>query len=125
MRTILVCGGVDYKNAQLLYKVLLDEHYPDDVEDGVRGQIRHILTGDRSGAEWLACKWAVEAKVLCTTYPIHHLQFGKRAFMVRNKQMLDHEDIDLVIAFPGGIVTRNMITQAKLSGISIRMIDDV
>ncbi len=122
MNTILVCGGADYKNAKQLYMVMNEKHYPNRQD---HGEIDLIITGDRAGAEWLAWKWAIEAKVLCTTYPIHHLQFGKRAFMVRNKQMLEHEDIDLVIAFPGGIVTRNMITQARLAKIPIRMINDV
>lgn len=49
--------------------------------------------------------------------------FGAAAGPVRNRWMLDLEP-DLVIAFPGGKGTKNMIEQAKKRGVPVMVISE-
>ncbi len=44
--------------------------------------------------------------------------------MIRNQQMLKDHTPDLLVAFPGGSGTANMIERARLAGIEIRYLEN-
>lgn len=50
-------------------------------------------------------------------------RLGRAAGPMRNKQMLEEGKPDLVVAFPGGAGTENMVKQAKAAGIRVLRIE--
>lgn len=53
-------------------------------------------------------------------YPANWLKYGRMAGAMRNQQMLDEEEVDLVVAFPGGKGTADMVRRARAAGIEVR-----
>jgi hypothetical protein len=95
---ILVCGGRWYNNYPLVSEVLYD--YIDIVSC--------IIHGGAKGADNLAGLWAKANDILVEEYKADWNRYGKRAGYLRNKQM-----IDIVIAFPGGKGTANMVKLSR------------
>lgn len=46
---------------------------------------------------------------------------GKAAGPIRNQRMLDEGKPDLVVAFPGGRGTADMVRRAKAAGVPVRL----
>ena len=107
---LLVCGGRDFENAQLVSEVL--NPYLD--------KTLIIIQGGAKGADTLAWNWAVSNKVSWMTYPADWDKYGKRAGYIRNVQMLNESKPDLVIAFPGGKGTKMMINLAKAANVPVK-----
>ena len=116
---VLVCGGRDYDDWFKLHTVL------DQI-------INHkepytIITGDAVGADWLARTWCkfnyfqgIEATY--EGYPAKWRENGKfnpGAGHIRNQQMIDEGKPDLVVAFPGGTGTADMVKRAKKANIEV------
>lgn len=110
---VLVCGGRDYSDAAFV-KAILDEVRPATVIDG----------GAR-GADTLAFKWAFQNSVSSVRFHADWERHGKAAGAIRNRQMLDHGKPDLVIAFPGGRGTDDMVRQANKAGVPVRDLREV
>jgi hypothetical protein len=101
---ILVCGGRDFKDRDLLYKTMLPYMNEEDLT---------IIHGAASGADSLARIWAEAFAHKVESYPADWNKYGKRAGYIRNTQMLNEGKPDLVIAFPGGKGTQMMINLAE------------
>lgn len=85
-----------------------------------------IVTGGASGVDSAAIDWAVVSWTDFKEYPVSKEEWkilGKAAGPIRNKQMLDEEKPDLVIAFPGGKGTADMVRQAKKAGVEVIKIE--
>jgi ABC-type Fe3+-hydroxamate transport system substrate-binding protein len=73
-----------------------------------------------------------QAMIAAQTLPgVKHLPFaadwhkhGRAAGPIRNKRMLDEGKPDLVVAFPGGRGTANMVKQAQAAGIPVQRYDE-
>lgn len=111
---VLVCGGRDFDNYELLKEVL----------NKLEKKDLSIIHGYAMGADKLALDWSVLNKIPCMGYSVDWEKYGKSAGPIRNKQMLEEGKPDLVIAFPGGKGTANMIKQATLAGIYVDIIKD-
>jgi len=111
MTRVLVCGGRDYDDFERVEAVLSKLH----AEAGIDA----IIQGGARGADLLAYNWAHWAGVPCEQYDADWEAFGRMAGGMRNKAMLDEGRPDLVIAFPGGSGTRNMIRQARKAGVEV------
>jgi hypothetical protein len=48
---------------------------------------------------------------------------GRKAGPIRNQRMLDEHKPDLVVAFPGGRGTADMVRRARKSGVEVTEID--
>jgi hypothetical protein len=107
---VIVCGGRDYSNSYALYEAL----------DALHGAtpFHAVLHGNAAGADTLAAAWARSRNVRCWPHPAQWSKFGNAAGPIRNKQMLG-QGVDLVVAFPGGKGTRNMIKQANAAGVKV------
>lgn len=103
---VLVCGGRDYEWVDDFYSEL------DKIE------ITHIVHGGARGADSLAGNYAEDHCIPCTIYYADWGQYGNAAGPIRNKAMLAEEP-DLVVAFPGGKGTANMIKLAKEAGVKV------
>lgn len=111
MTRVLVCGGRDYLDSIHVCDVLSAIH--------TAGPISHLLQGGAGGADGVARAWARSLKVECTTVNADWPKHGRAAGPIRNQKMLDDWDIHLVVAFPGGRGTADMVRRAKAKGIRV------
>jgi hypothetical protein len=109
---ILVCGGRNYANIDKLFEILSEYYRPIIIQGGARG------------ADFLAKHYACQNNLNLITFNANWDKYGKAAGHIRNKQMLEEGKPNLVIAFPGGRGTLNMIQQTKKAGIQLRIIDE-
>jgi hypothetical protein len=120
---VLACGGRDYNDKDTLYRILDELHAEDPIS--------HVIQGECSGADVLAKAWADERGISCSGYAADWSAHGRAAGPIRNRRMLEHlvmlakMEPTLVVAFPGGRGTGNMIQLAKDSGVTtVRVVDD-
>jgi hypothetical protein len=78
-----------------------------------------IINVAAKGVDSVADEWAVVNWVPSIQFPADWTKYGKKAGYIRNKQMLDEGKPDLVIAFPGGHGTANMVKLAKEAGVEV------
>jgi hypothetical protein len=67
----------------------------------------------------LAADWAEKEGVCCETYPADWYTHGKAAGPIRNQKMLDDAFPDVVLAFPGGRGTADMVRRAEKVGVTV------
>ena len=121
---VIVCGGRDFTDAELLY-TMLDWVLP-----------RVVIHGRAKGADLLADKWARDRGVYRYIFPaqwrIHvdeclpHCLANSYCYGAgprRNAEMLKYGAPTLVVAFPGGSGTRDMIKQTKDSGVPLLIVN--
>lgn len=108
---VLVCGGRHFDDAEWLYAVLdsFDAYY----------DFTMLIEGAARGADTLARKWAEANNIPVRSFPADWKKHGKTAGPIRNQRMLDEGKPNLVIAFPGGLGTANMVNQAKTRGLEV------
>lgn len=107
---VLVCGGRNYDRWSTVQKTLA-EIKPDV-----------IIQGGAGGADALAARWADVNGVPLVTYPALWRQ-GRKAGPIRNAFMLADSRADLVVAFPGGNGTDDMVKKAEAAGVQVRRVD--
>jgi ABC-type Fe3+-hydroxamate transport system substrate-binding protein len=78
-----------------------------------------LIEGDAKGADRLAGKWAEANQVPLYKFIADWKRLGLAAGFVRNSEMITEGKPSLVIAFPGGNGTKDMINQAKRAGIKV------
>lgn len=109
---VLVCGGRDYSDKAFLWNVL-DGLGPPEVSE--------IVSGMAPGADSIAAEWAERFG-----FPLHKFpadwSLGRKAGPIRNQRMLDEGKPDLVVAFPGGRGTADMVRRARQSGVPVKEI---
>lgn len=112
MTRVLVCGGRAYNDAARINAVLDKLH----AEAG----IDLLIEGGANGADRLAQEWAMRHHdVASETYPADWENQGSFAGPARNKRMLEEGRPDLVIAFPGGKGTADMVRKARRTGVEV------
>lgn len=111
---VLVCGGRDFSDCGLMFNTL-DALAKVEVVDC-------IIEGDARGADRIAGAWAKRRRIDLRLFPADWAQYGKAAGPIRNQKMLDAGKPDLVIAFPGGNGTADMVRRARGAGIEVREI---
>ena len=107
---VLVCGGRAYQNRTRVFYVLSKLH--------AERPITHVIHGAATGADTLAGEWARMEAIPCTEYPADWATHGRAGGVIRNQHMLEAGP-DLVVAFPGGRGTRDMITRAGKAGVEV------
>ncbi len=105
---VLVCGGRYYRHPQKVYDALSDL-------DGVS----LVIEGGAQGADCFAAEWADETGTPHRQFNAAWNTHGRAAGPIRNKRMLDEGKPDLVVAFPGGRGTANMVRQARKRGVRV------
>lgn len=113
MRAI-VCGGRDFKNWPLI-KATLDAIHAET-------PLARVATGAAPGADTLADTWARSRAIRVERYYALWHTYGNAAGPMRNQKMLDDEQPDIVIAFPGGHGTEDMVSKAEARGVLVRRI---
>ena len=108
---VLVCGGRDFTNQEMLFGAL-DKLDADE-------RIGDVIHGAARGADMLAHEWAHQRQRRMWPYTADWKRDGRAAGPIRNKRMLDEGKPDLVVAFPGGRGTANMVDQARKAGVRV------
>jgi hypothetical protein len=78
-----------------------------------------IIEGGAKGADRLAREWAIERGVTYTTFKADWGKYRAAAGSLRNTAMLDMGRPSMVLAFPGGKGTANMVKQAQARGVLV------
>lgn len=121
---VLVCGGRDYEDWKTFRTVMheiAEKEFPRTDPD-VRGNYLYVVTiiaGGARGADTLAASWAMIEWTGYKEYPANWQRYGRAAGAIRNQQMLNEGKPDLVVAFPGGAGTRDMITRARAAKVRV------
>lgn len=107
---VLVCGGRDYDDGGAVGATLCALN----AEMG----IAVIIEGGARGADRLARQWAECAGVPYLTVDADWKKYGKAAGAIRNAEMLKQEPT-LVVAFPGGRGTADMVRRARAANVEV------
>lgn len=101
---VLVCGGRDYFDWPHMFKVLDDFHGGD--------RITRIIDGAATGADTGAEFWAFCRGIPYEDFPANWAKNGLKAGALRNNVMLIIGRPEIIIAFPGGPGTADMVKRA-------------
>jgi hypothetical protein len=115
---VLVCGGRDFDNVELVRKVFSQTILP-----FCEGPPEIVIHGGARGADRIAGAVANELGILTAQVNALWDFHGKAAGWVRNKGMLALKP-DIVVAFPGGTGTANMIKIAQDAGVEVVIIKE-
>lgn len=107
---VLVCGGRDYDHFNVVNATLSDLH------------VDELCTGGASGADSYAQTWAHLHQIDYRVYPARWSKDGKAAGPIRNARMLHAFQPDLVVAFPGGRGTADMVARARQAGVEVLVV---
>ena len=108
---VLVCGGRDLNNQEIVDSTL-------NKLDALQ-KITCLIHGGARGADSLSGIWAQSKNIETIVFPADWNRYGKSAGYIRNSQMLTEGIPDLVVAFPGGKGTKNMIELAKKANVPV------
>jgi len=119
-RRILVCGGRSYGKTQIIREVLASLSGPDDAPGSDPPTIVH---GNARGADRYAALIAKELGYKVEPHPANWTRYGRSAGPIRNREMLN-SGVVLVIAFPGGRGTDDMVKQAEKAGVRVLRVEE-
>lgn len=111
MARVLVCGGRDFNDPSFVFRHLSGAHE--------RESIDLLIEGGATGVDRFARSWAETRGIPVETFRADWQTYGKAAGPLRNQTMLRIGKPDLVLAFPGGRGTANMVKQARESGVRV------
>lgn len=114
---VIVCGGRNYTDRDRIHNTLL-------ALNSELGPFKCVIHGDATGADHEGMLWAEMMGIPHSPFrPDWHAQ-GRAAGPIRNQRMIDEGKPDLVIAFPGGRGTQDMIDRARVAGVPVRFWHD-
>ena len=102
---IAVVGGSRYQeNQNFVFRAM----------DTLRKELglTSVAQGGARGTDKLVKKWAESRGVPCRTYEADWDRYDKAAGPIRNSEMLEAEQPDHVIGFPGGRGTEDLLRRA-------------
>jgi len=129
---LLACGGRTYSNAVMVYRTL----------DALHAQHRFtdFIQGGAAGADALARDWAITHPEItrweckATWRDLSHpdavikvrasdgVRYDAKAGIRRNTRMLEWKP-DIVVSFPGGDGTADMVAQARAAGVEVMEVE--
>lgn len=83
-----------------------------------------VIEGAAKGTDQAAYEWAREAGVMPCRFRAEWTRYGNYAGVRRNGVMLREGQPDLVLAFPGGRGTRDMVERARKAGVPVLLSAD-
>jgi hypothetical protein len=110
---VIVAGGRDFADAELLNSVLCEMYGDKDIE---------VVCGDASGADTLGKKWAEKNGKAVKSFPADWRKYGKKAGPIRNRQMAEYGTH--LVAFWDGVSrgTGGMINVASELGLDVTVV---
>lgn len=111
---VIVCGGRDYTDIVNVFTKLEAFH--------AETPISELMQGGAIGADHIAKTWAERREVPVHTVNADWKKNGRAAGPMRNADMLKWKP-DVVIAFPGGVGTQDMIDKATKANVKVVMFE--
>jgi len=115
-KRILVCGSRYWDDEKKIRSEL--ERFPVDTV---------VITGGANGADRLGDKVAKSLGMKSIVFPANWNKYGRAAGPIRNQQMLNEGQPDLILAFHNNLSsslgTKNMVSLAKNKGVECRIIN--
>jgi hypothetical protein len=108
---VLVTGGRDFNDLAMAFDAIAAVHETTPISV--------LVHGDAKGADTLAGNVAKELGINVVKCPANWIKYKKAAGPIRNAFMLDMFNIDLVIEFPGGAGTADMVAQSRKRDIPV------
>jgi hypothetical protein len=108
---VLACGGRDFRDYTMHDKALDLLHS--------RRPVTCLIHGGAAGADALSGAWAEERGIQVLVFYADWDKHGRAAGHLRNRRMLMEGHPELVVAFPGGRGTANMIENATKEGTKV------
>lgn len=120
---VLVCGGRDFGDRDAVFRTLNELCGPCSDERPLGTTELIVIHGAcPTGADRWADEWVMVEHSRFMEFPADWRTHGRAAGPIRNQRMLDEGKPDLVIAFPGGRGTADMVRRAKKAGVEVREI---
>ena len=123
---VLVCGGREFgftRSTDPRLKEIANDQFMfifDKLDQFLeQHDVEILIAGGANGADDLAESWAKLNNIKTEIYPADWEKYGKRAGYVRNKEMLESGKPDIILAFPGGQGTKNMIQLGLDAGVPV------
>lgn len=122
---LLVCGGRALDSAAVFN--WLERYARDAIQEklGRSCEVGVLIHGGARGADEGAAEWGRSEGARVLEFKANWRKFGKRAGPIRNQRMLDEGSPDLVIAFPGGRGTADMVKRATEAGCRVYTVESV
>ena len=111
MMRVIICGGRHYNDARRAFAAL-------DEIAVAWPRSATVLHGAAPGADMIASDWARSRGFNVVAFPADWKRQGRAAGILRNIDMLK-SGADLVVAFPGGRGTADMVSRARSAGVEI------
>lgn len=112
---VIVCGS---RHGHPRAELILDQWLSEP-----RTSMVQVITGGAKGVDTQAAEWAGRNGLMSVVVPAPWEVHGRAAGPIRNSWMLLLNP-DLVIAFPGGKGTANMVGQALSHSVEVREVLD-
>jgi hypothetical protein len=112
---VLVTGGRTFSKYSLLAKSLTEFHSIN--------KISCLAHGGASGADTLSGQWARVNGVPVKVFKADWNKYGRAAGQIRNKQMFEEFAPDIIIAFPGGPGTQNMVKTGQKGKVPVLIVN--
>ena len=109
---VLVCGGRDWRDAELVESTL-------DRLRAARGPFDCLIHGGARGVDRIAGNWARKNGILEWDFLPEWHRAGTPDGPARNQLMIAGALPELVVAFPGGRGTADMVERAMAAGVEI------
>jgi hypothetical protein len=109
---VLVCGGRDYNDRGKVFEAL----------DGLHNEhgALIIIEGGAAGADTFAGEWTcMQRTCRLITEPAEWVRYETSAGPIRNAKMITDHKPEIVLAFPGGRGTADMVRQARGAKINV------
>jgi hypothetical protein len=113
---VIVCGGRNFFDYAKLDAVM------QEIKRAAPHDALVVIQGGATGADAMARQWCATNHVCYDNYPADWSKHGRAAGPIRNQRMLDHGRPDLVVAFPGGRGTADMVKRATKAGVEVRAV---
>ncbi|AOV17982.1 hypothetical protein BJI67_13750 [Acidihalobacter aeolianus] len=111
MKRVLVAGGTSDNAHSRVYHALYSVHE--------RWSIGCVMHGGSSETDSLAQAWADQQGIPTEIYAAEWRRLGFAAGPARHGRIFDEGRPDLLVAFPGGRGTPDLVARARASGVPI------
>ena len=101
----IIAGGRDFNNRNVLYKILNENRYSENITE--------IVSGDARGADTLGAEWANVNGIRLTHFPAKWEIYGKSAGFIRNADMGAYADAAIIFWDGESKGTKHMIKTMK------------
>jgi hypothetical protein len=115
MAVAIVCGGREFGHVETERRAIQEALR---VATEMFG-ITWIAQGGARGVDAVAKRWAKAVDMPCEEHRADWGRLGKAAGPTRNARMLRESGASLVLAFPGGTGTKDMVERAKRAGVPV------